>query len=322
MGKTDEYQFDYLDDDRRFADQINGALFQGRQIVKSEELLPADTQAVYLGKEAGRREHAKTVVDKARMWKGKRLHILAVENQSYVDHQMVIRNMLSESLGYHKQWKQKKREHGKAGDLKSGKDEYLSGIEKKEKFTPIITLVVYYGMDHPWDGAKCLHELIDIDEELKAYVTNYKLNLYDCHEHDTFDEYQTGLRQIFETLRYAKDKEKLGRILAENHAAYSGIDADTRELLSVVANVKIPETCKVMKDGEERYDMCKAFEDMRLEGVEEGIERGIEKGIEKGIYALIQTCTELGIPEDVIVSKCMEKFELSNERVMGYLGKH
>ncbi len=27
MGKKDEYQFDYLDDDGRFADQINGALF-------------------------------------------------------------------------------------------------------------------------------------------------------------------------------------------------------------------------------------------------------------------------------------------------------
>ena len=27
MGKKDEYQFDYLDDNRRFADQINGALF-------------------------------------------------------------------------------------------------------------------------------------------------------------------------------------------------------------------------------------------------------------------------------------------------------
>lgn len=39
MGKKDEYQFD-LDDDKRFADQINGALFNGRQIVKPEELGP------------------------------------------------------------------------------------------------------------------------------------------------------------------------------------------------------------------------------------------------------------------------------------------
>lgn len=36
MGKKDEYQFDYLDDNSRFADQINGALFHGRQIVKPE----------------------------------------------------------------------------------------------------------------------------------------------------------------------------------------------------------------------------------------------------------------------------------------------
>lgn len=43
MGKSDEYQFDYLDDNRRFADQVNGALFRGRQVVKAEELEEAET---------------------------------------------------------------------------------------------------------------------------------------------------------------------------------------------------------------------------------------------------------------------------------------
>lgn len=42
MGKLDEYHFDYLDDNGRFADQINGALFRGRQIVRPEELEPAE----------------------------------------------------------------------------------------------------------------------------------------------------------------------------------------------------------------------------------------------------------------------------------------
>ena len=46
MGKRDEYQYDYLDDNVRFADQINGALFKGRQVVKPEELEPADAQVV------------------------------------------------------------------------------------------------------------------------------------------------------------------------------------------------------------------------------------------------------------------------------------
>lgn len=130
MGKSDVYQFDYLDDNGRFADQVNGALFKGEQVVKPEELEPADAQAVYLGKEAGARREFRSVVDKARMWRGRLLHILAVENQAYVDYHMVLRNMLSESLSYQKQWKQKKRAHEREKDLKAGTDAFLSGMEE------------------------------------------------------------------------------------------------------------------------------------------------------------------------------------------------
>lgn len=309
MGKKDEYQFDYLDDNRRFADQINGALFSGRQVVKPEELKPEDSQTVTLGKGNGT-ENIKTIVDKVRTWKGKKLHILVVENQNYIDYRMVLRNMLSESIGYRKQWRHKKRIHEEAQDLK-GRDEFLSGIKKDEKFAPIITLVVYFGTDGAWEGARCLYDLLDVDEEWKEYVTNYRLNLYDCHEHDTFDEYKTGLRQVFETVRYAKDKEKLKEVMEENRETYSRIDGDTRNMLEVVANIKIPEKCKVMEAGKERYNMCKAFEDMRLEGYEEGIE--------KGIYTLIQTCMELGVSSDVIIEKCTEKYEMTKEEAGRYM---
>ena len=56
MGIKDEYQFNYLDDKRRFADQINGALFHGKQMVKPEELEPIDTQTVYLGKDSKKKD--------------------------------------------------------------------------------------------------------------------------------------------------------------------------------------------------------------------------------------------------------------------------
>ena len=312
VGKKDDYQFSYLDDNRRFADQINGALFNGRQIVKPDELEPDESQTV---NPKGKKEKSiiKTIVDKTRLWKGKKLHILVVENQNYVDYQMVLRNMLSESNGYRKQWRRKKRVHEEAGDLKN-EDEYLSGMKKDEKFTPIITLVVYFGTDGKWDGARCLHDLLDIDDEFKKYVTNYRLNLYDCQEHDTFDEYHTGLRQVFEAVRYSRDKEKLKNIMEQNKEAYSKIDSDTKDMLDVVANVKIPEKFKTVEDGEERYNMCKAFEDMRLEGFEEGIE--------KGIRILIQACQELGISRDVIIKKCAEKFEMTDERAGNYVKKY
>ena len=271
MGKKDEYQFDYLDDNHRFADQVNGALFQGRQVVKPEELEPADAQFVYLGKEAGARKNFRAIVDRACMWKGRLFHILAVENQTFVDYHMVLRNMLTESLSYQRQWKQRKLAHEKEHDLCIGTDEFLSGMTRDEKFIPIITLVVYCGTQHPWDGARCLHELLEIDEELKEFVTNYKLNLYDCHEHDTFDEYHTGLRQLFEVVRYCGDKEKLKQVMDTDKESYRQIDSDTRELIEVVAKVKIKEDYESMENGEKKYDMCKAFVDMKLEGVEEGI---------------------------------------------------
>ncbi len=265
MGKKDEYQFDYLDDNHRFADQINGALFQGRQVVKPDELEPAPAQSVYLGKEAGRRENFKAIVDKTRMWRGRLIHILAIENQSYVDYRMVLRNMLSESLSYHRQWKQKKNAHDRNQDLAAGTDEFFSGMSKDEKFIPVITLVVYCGMEHPWNGPKCLYDLLDIDDELKEYVSNYRLNLYDCHEHDTFDEYQTGLRQLFEVVRYGKDKKQLQKIIEKNEEAYRRIDSDTRQLLEVVANFRM-EGNEDMRY-QRTYNMCKALEDIKLEGI-------------------------------------------------------
>ena len=310
MGKQDDYQSVYLDDDRRFADQINGALFGGRQIVKPEELEREDPQTVNLEEKGKTGKTGRTIVDKARLWRGRKLHVLVIENQNYVDYHMVLRNMLSESNEYNRQWKEKKRVHEEAHDLK-GKDAYLSRMKPEEKFTPVITLAVYFGTEHPWDGAKCLYDLLDIDEELKEYVTNYRLNLYDCQAHDTFEEYRTGLRQVFETVRYGKDKEKLHKIMQENREAYSRIDSETKEMLEVLENVKIPDAFKIEEEREERYDMCKAFEDMRLEGFEEGME--------KGIRALIQTCKELGVSRETIVEKCTEKFELTGEKAEAYM---
>ena len=321
MGIKDDYQFDYLDDNARFADQINGALFNGKQVIKPEELEPEDSQIVSTGNtKENRKQRAgsiRTVVDKARVWHGRKIHILVVENQNYVDYQMVLRNMLSESNGYRKQWKQKKRLYTDAGDLKD-RDEYLSGIKKNEKFKPIITLVVYFGNEHRWNGARCLYDILDIDDELKEYVTNYKLNLYDCQEHDTFNEYHTGLKQVFEAVRYSNDKERLRKVMEENREAYSSIDSETKDMLEAVANIRIPEKFKTIEEGKERYDMCKAFEDMRLEGYEAGIATELSAGIEKFIKgAKMLGASKVAACEQLIQQYALKENE-ANEKIELY----
>ncbi len=188
-------------------------------------------------------------------------------------------------------------------------------MERDEKFIPIITLVVYCGTEHGWDGAKCLHDLLEIDERLKQYVTNYTLNLYDCHAHDTFDEYRTGLRQLFEVVRYGKDKEELSRVMEENREAYSLIDRETKELLEVVADIKIPEKyCGTERENgveRRRYNMCKAFEDYRLEGKEEGRQEGRAEQLIQLVCRKLQKCK----PAAVIAEELEEEFTVI-ERVI------
>lgn len=54
MGQEDLYQIDFFEDKNRFSDAFNGALFQGRQIMKPEELVNEDSVIVStLGRRKG-----------------------------------------------------------------------------------------------------------------------------------------------------------------------------------------------------------------------------------------------------------------------------
>ncbi len=85
-------------------------------------------------------------------------------------------------------------------------------------------------------------------------------------------------------------------------------------MLEVVTNIKIPEKFKAVEGGKERYDMCKAFEDLRLEGYEAGISAGIAEGIEK----LIKTVRDLGASKSAACGQLSQKYALneneSNEK--------
>lgn len=102
-------------------------------------------------------------------------------------------------------------------------------------------------------------------------------------------------------MRYGKDRKKLQELMTKNVEAYGSIDSDTREMIEMMANVKIPEKYghTVDENGrkERRYNMCKAFEDYRQEGVEEGIEKGRIEGLIEAITELLE---DLGqIPQQI-----------------------
>ena len=96
MGQQDLYQSDFYEDKERFADVFNGVLFEGREVMKPEELETEDSVMVSAGDS---RSEKKVICDKIRKWKGRFVSVMVLENQSYVDYRMVLRVMESLSCG-------------------------------------------------------------------------------------------------------------------------------------------------------------------------------------------------------------------------------
>ena len=283
MGQKDLYQSDFYEDKSRFADVFNGVLFAGREVMKPEELEEADSVQVSL---SGRSYGKKIIVDKVRKWKGNYVSVMVLENQSYVDYGMVFRVMEAEAMGYSRQKKERFRENNRC-KIKYDNNEYLSQMKKGEKFTPIITLVLYLGKDRMWDGETSLYEMLDLSEELKPYVNNFRLNLFDYHNYEDFEVFKTENRLLFEMLSCAKNKKKMLQLMKEEKN-YGSLDGESAKAILGILGTKINmEKIKTENEkGEERYDMCKAIEDMkrdeRREGRREGREEGRREGREEG----------------------------------------
>ena len=107
--------------------------------------------------------------------------IIGIENQTKVDYSMVFRTMKAEALSYAKQWNELEKRYTREGKLKKDKLLAWSDLGKESRFIPVIMVVIYFGTDKEWDGAKCLYDMLDMCEELKPYVNNYRMNLFDYH---------------------------------------------------------------------------------------------------------------------------------------------
>ena len=87
-----------------------------------------------------------------------------------------------------------------------------------------------------------------------------------------FTGFRTSIRQLFEVLQNAYDKEKMQEAL-HNDDKFSSVDRETVEAINLFAGTDID-----IDEKEEVIDMCKAWEDQKNEGRELGREEGREEG--------------------------------------------
>ena len=135
---------------------------------------------------------------------------------------------------------------------------------KEDKLIPVITITVYLGTKE-WDGPRKLSDMFgDVDEELLPFIPDYRINLLAPREITDFTGFRTSIRQLFEVLQNAYDKEKMQEVL-QNDEKFSNVDRETVEAINLFAGTDID-----IDEKEEVIDMCKAWEEQKNEGRELG----------------------------------------------------
>ena len=296
MGQKDYAQNDYFSDKVRFADICNGILFQGKEYIRPEDLEEMNPDIVYQDKD--QQKLRKTIPDKMCLWKGIYISVLAIESQSLVDYSMVFRTMKTEALSYEKQFKTLEREYRCQGLIGEKENLAWNILAKDVRFVPVILIVIYCGQDKLWDGAKCLYDMLNLDEGLKPYVTNYKMNLFDYHDYDYFSFFKTENRELFEVLSCAKDEKKMEKLFCNNRDRYRCLTSDVVEVIFILTGIDLSILEKIEdEEGMEEVDMCKAWDDHKEAGRREGIAISIRNLMESTKMSAQQAMEVLKISE-------------------------
>ena len=262
---------EYLEDDARFADMVNGIGCGGRQVVHAEDLQECDTRHGTKSRDCIRKVAF-----------GMNFAIVGVENQETVDYAMPFRSMEYDMGSYRKQLRRIRREIRRSEkNLNAG--EYLYGFRKNSKLHPQVTYVLYAGSE-PWDGARTLHGILDfseIPEELKELTADYRMNLVEIRKLEDTSVFKTDVRQVFDFIRCAEDKDAL-RELVEGDAYYEQMEEDAFDVVTHYTKATELIQTKREYEREGKIDMCRAITELIADGRSEGIAIGKTEGIAIG----------------------------------------
>lgn len=155
-----------------FADIMNVLLFDGKQVV-SEESLENVMDRSWFEDES---EYSEKERDVIKIFQNHiiRIVMLGLEDQTTLYEDEVLRVLEYERTSYEKQ--------------------LLNG--RKERH-PVITLVLYFGTTR-WNKPTTLYEALAIDDELKPYVSDNKINLFEIAflEPEQVAKFQSDFRII------------------------------------------------------------------------------------------------------------------------------
>lgn len=279
--KPDTVLKNYWNNNEQFADLFNAVLFDGKQIIKPEELKEVDTEESSVLEHRAYAESIKAARDNIKIQKkstvfGVQFVLLGLESQEHIHYAMPMRVMGYDYGSYKKQYDSNAKKYKTAEGINN--DEYLSRMKKTDKFIPVITIVIYYG-EEPWDGATSLHEMLNIPKEMKKYVNDYKILLVEARKNN-LQFHNINNVDLFSLLQIVLD-----RSTTRNEAVKRAIEYGEKHKIdkSVIMTVAGATNSKIDYNAFEKGDgtMCTLFEEITKESEARGEAKGEARGEQK-----------------------------------------
>ena len=258
-----------------FADIVNVLLFNGKREVKEEELAETGTESQYKADDSVLHAQERDV---AKYWKkGKiRLALYGLENQTTIDSKMPIRILNYDGMSYRSQL-----------------------LKDNNEFYPVNTLVLYFGTSRKWKTPLSLYEVFSVPEELKEYINDYKINVFNIAylSEEQVNMFTSDFKIVAD---YFVQKRKNNGKYKPSSDVIRHVDAILKFMAVFTGDQRYFNEAiqKKMQAGGIRT-MDKILDDYIDLGVQRGIKQGIKQGIDRGRKDVIRSLCKKKSPEEV-----------------------
>ena len=304
MNKSkDKIMKEFLENNAYFVDFFNAYFFDGERVLKPENCMELDSEMNDSNMDLEKH------VDVIRKYNDGNLYsAFIIENQSYVDMSMVVRAAVYEFVAYERMLKKSKKN------------------KAKEKL-PMVNILVFYTGERPWNAARQLSQLVEVDERFESYFHDYKMNLIEITGNTSYNFNEEDVYNLFYICRSIYDQS-----IYEGTSNHFGLVKSS--VLKVVKTLTDVEWLDLEElEEKEEIEMCEAekrwlevkSKEWEAEGIRKGIEQGIERGIEQGIeqgsekkeLEMYQTMVDKGFS----ISSIASIFSVSEESIERLLMK-
>ena len=289
----DKMMKEFLENNAYFVDFFNAYFFDGQKVLKPENCEELDSEMNDANMDLEKH------VDVIRKYNDGNLYsAFIIENQSYVDASMVVRAAVYEFVAYERMLKKSKKN------------------KAKEKL-PMVNILVFYTGERPWNAARQLSELVEVDERFESYFHDYKMNLIEITGNTSYNFNEEDVYNLFYICRSIYDQS-----IYEGTSNHFGLVKSS--VLKVVKTLTDVEWLDLEElEEKEEIEMCEAekrwlevkSKEWKAEGIELGIKQGIEQGVELGQVLLYKTMIKNGMSVNEISKVCSISVE-SLKRVL------